>query len=250
VRIAVCVAAVPNPEKVAWDRFRQSLDLEKAEPVLNPPDRNALEMAAQLAKQTGSTFFAVSAGAGASAALREAAVFGADPLVALSDPLLDGADECGVAAALAAAIRHHDGADIVFCGAAAATFGSGAVPGLLSAHLGMGLFCDVIGATSEDERISVTCIASAGLARSVALPPAVLSAAPYGVSVRAMSAMLLVRAAKKPIRESTLAEVGAPNPLPSNGVLDGPIEPTRKKRANETVDPITLVAALRDRALL
>src|SRR5215467_344199 len=126
--IAVCVAAVPNPEKVKWDRFRQLLDTQDAEPVLNPADRLALELAAQLAKATGSTFDAYSAGSGATAALREAAGFGAQRLVAVLDPLLDGADEAGVAAVLAKAIEHSGWADVIMCGAATSSLGAGAVP--------------------------------------------------------------------------------------------------------------------------
>jgi electron transfer flavoprotein beta subunit len=250
VRIAVCVTAVPNPEKVAWDRFRQVLDLQDAEPVLNPLDRNALELAGQLAKKTSSTFFAISAGPGASSALREAAVFGADPLIALGDPLLEQADERGVAAALAAAIRHAGSADVVFCGASSASFGSGAMPGFLSAYLEVGLLSGVIDIATDDNGVSVTSIGTTSLVRSSATPPVVLAAAPYGIAVRTISPLLLMRAAKKPIVDLTLAGIGAPNPLPSSGVLDGPPEATRKKRANETVDAITLVAALRDRALL
>ena len=56
VRIAVCVAAVPHPDKVKWDRFRQLLDVQDAEPVLNPADRFALELAAQLAKASQRAF--------------------------------------------------------------------------------------------------------------------------------------------------------------------------------------------------
>lgn len=250
MRFAVCVTAVPNPEKVAWDRFRQVLDLQDAEPVLNPLDRNALELAGQLAKKTGSTFFAVSAGSGASSALREAAVFGADPLIALGDPLLEQADERGVAAALAAAIRYAGGADVVLCGDSSASFGSGAVPGFLSAYLEAGLLSGVIDVATDDIGVSATSIGATSLVRSSTTLPVVVAAAPYGIAIRTISPLLLMRAAKKPIEELTLAAVGAPNPLPSSGVLDGPLEATRKKRANETVDPITLVAALRDRALL
>src|SRR5215472_19136226 len=100
MRIVACVAAVPHPDKVKWDRFRQLLDTQDAEPVLNPVDRHALELAANLAKQTNSAFDAMCAGAGASAALREAAVFGANRLIAIADDALESADETGIAAAL------------------------------------------------------------------------------------------------------------------------------------------------------
>jgi electron transfer flavoprotein alpha/beta subunit len=262
VRIAVCVAAVPNPEKVKWDRFRQLLDLQDAEPVLNPADRNALELAAQLAKSSGATFDVYSAGSGASAALREAAVFGAQRLIAISDPLLETADEAGVAGALAAAIAKEGGADVVVCGPQTMSYGSGAVAGYLSSTLGAGLRADVVGLEIEGADLRVTQIDGASVVRSNASTPLVVAAAPYGIATRTISPILLMRASKKPVEELTLADasngrINSAATLPNTGVADGPLESNRKKRANEIVDgpdaaarAITLVGALRDRQLV
>lgn len=257
MRVAVCVAAVPHPDKVKWDRFRQLLDVQDAEPVLNPADRLALELAARLAKDTGATFDAYSAGAGASAALREAAAFGAGRLIAVSDAALDSADEAGVAAALAAAISKSGGADVIVCGAATASNGSGAVPGYLAAFANAGLRAGVIGAQPSGDALEVTVIDGPALVRATAPTPVVLAAAPFGISARALSPILLMRASKKPIEELSLADAGAPTPLPMAGAIDGPLESNRKKRANELVEgpdaqtrAITLVAALRERQLI
>jgi len=262
VRLAVCVAAVPNPAKVKWDRFRQVLDVQDAEPVLNPADRNALELAAMLAKANSATFDAYCAGPGASSALREAAVFGAQRLIAISDPRLESADEAGIAAALSAAIKHDGGADVVLCGAATASLGSGAVPGYLSAMLDAGLRADVVDAHVEGDGLSVGLIDGLSLVRSYAALPLVISAASYAIKVRAVSPILLMRASKKPIEELLLAEVAdgrinSTAPLPSTGATDGPLESNRKRRLNETVDgpdaaarAITLVSALRERQLV
>jgi electron transfer flavoprotein beta subunit len=257
VRIAVCVAAVPHPDKVKWDRFRQLLDVQDAEPVLNPADRLALELAARLAKAAGATFDAFSAGAGASAALREAAAFGAQRLVAISDPALDNADEAGIAASLAAAIAKSGGADVILCGAATASMGSGAVPGYLSALADAGLRADVTALEPGAQELDVTSIDGVAIAHTAARTPVVIAAAPYGIDVRAVSPILLMRASKKPIEELSLADIGAPSPLPTTRALDGPLESNRKKRANEIVEgpdarsrAITLVAALRERQLV
>ena len=254
MRLAVCVAAVPNPAKVKWDRFRQLLDVQDAEPVLNPADRNALELAASLAKATGTTFDVYCAGLGASAALREAAVFGADRLVAIGDPRLESADEAGIAAALSDSIRHDGGADVVFCGAATASLGSGAVPGYLSSSLEAGLRSDVVDVRADGDALSVVLIDGPSLVRSDAATPLVIAAARYGIQVRAVSPILLMRASKKPIEEVLL---DYPAPLPSTGATDGPLESNRKRRLNETVDgpdvtarAITLVSALRERQLV
>ena len=272
MRIAVCVAAVPHPDKVKWDRFRQLLDVQDAEMVLNPADRLALELAARAAKASESMFDAYSAGVGASSALREAAAFGAARLVAITDPLLEQADEAGIASALAAAVQK-DGAHVVFCGAATASLGSGSVPGYLSAFLSASLRCEAIEVSAAGDTLDVTSLRGSELVKtSVSLTPepehrsgttaAVIAAAAYGISVRTVSPILLMRASKKPIEEVTLADVsdGRMNstaPLPMTGASDGPLESNRKKRANETVDgpdaaarAMTLVAALRERQLV
>jgi electron transfer flavoprotein alpha/beta subunit len=256
VRIIVCVAATPNPDKVKWDRFRQLLDLQDAEPVLNPVDRHALELAATLAKQTGSTFDAVCAGSGASAALREAAVFGADRLVAVADDALETADEAGIAAALTATIAYLGGADIVFCGSSTASFGSGAVPGYVSARLDAGLLVDALGAQIDDGLI-VTLLAPGRLWHTRPTLPAVVTAAPFGIKVRTISPLLLMKAAKKTTISVSLRVVGCETPLATTGTLDGPLESNRSKKGMEVIDgddastrAITLVGALRARRVL
>ena len=254
MRIAVCVAAVPNPDNVKWDRFRQLLDVQDAEPVLNPIDRHALELAAGFAKQIGSTFDALCAGFGASAALREAAVFGADRLIAIADEALESADEAGIAAALAAALKHGGGVDVVFCGASTASFGGGALPGILSARLESGLFVDALGTEISDGSPWITVLGADAIWKVHPVLPAVVTAAPFGIKVRAISPLLLMRAAKKPIETVSLADVGCASPLPTTGAVDGGVESARGKKAMEVVEggdaaarAITLVAALREK---
>ena len=254
MRIVACVAAVPNPEKVKWDRFRQLLDLQEAEPVLNPADKNALELAAALAKQAGATFDAICAGPGASAALREAAVFGADGLVALEGEALESADEAGVAAALSAAIKHRGGADVIFCGPSTTAHGTGAVPGILSALLKTSTRVDVLGVEHAGETLRLTTLCDAQVCRITAAPPLVVVAAPYGIKVRTVSPLLLMKAAKRVPTLLSLDEIGCPLPLPTTGAVDGPLESARGRHIGEIIDgpdaasrAISLVAALREK---
>jgi electron transfer flavoprotein beta subunit len=254
MRILVAVAAVPNPDKVKWDRFRQLLDVQDAEPVLNPVDRNALELAAALAKQTGSSFDALCAGSGASAALREAAVFGAERLIAIDDEALESADESGVAASLAAAVRHLGYGDVIFCGASTASFGSGAVPGILSALLEASLIVDELGTEIVDDRFSVTTLGAESLWKVLLRTPCVVTAAPFGIKVRAISPLLLMRAAKKPVERLSLEQIGCEIPLPTSGVVDGALESNRAKKSAEVVEgldaaarAVTLIGALREK---
>lgn len=262
LRIAVCVAAVPNPEKVKWDRFRQLLDLQEADAQLNPADRNALELGAQLAKATGGSFDAFSAGPDASAALREAAGFGAGRVVSIVDPALENADAGAIAAVLAAAIKKAGAFDVVLCGHATSSYGGGAVPGYLSAFLNASLRAEAVAIELEGDALQVSLIDGPSLIRTRAAQPVVVSVAPYGIKTRVISPILLMRAAKKPIEEFALADVSdgrisSTVPLPTTGATDGPLESNRKRRANEVVEgpdaasrAITLVSELRERSLV
>jgi electron transfer flavoprotein beta subunit len=254
MRIVACVAAVPNPDKVKWDRMRQLLDVQDAEPVLNPVDRHALELASSFAKQSGSTFDAICAGAGASAALREAAVLGADRLVAVADDALETADEAGMAAALAATLSHIGGADVVFCGASTSSYGSGAVPGYLSARLEAGLMVDALGTDLVEGAMWVTMLGGDGLWKARVALPVIVTAAPFGIKVRAISPILLMKASKKTPLIVSLADVGCEMPLATTGAIEGPLESNRGKKGMEIVEgdeastrAITVIGALRER---
>jgi electron transfer flavoprotein alpha/beta subunit len=161
-------------------------------------------------------------------------------------------DHASVAAALSAIIKHDGGADVVFCGAATSSLGSGAVPGYLSAMLEAGLRSDVVEVHVEGDALSVALIDGDTLMRSTAAAPLVIAAALYGINVRAVSPILLMRVSKKPIEEMSLAA-----PLPSTGAIDEPLESNRKRRLNEMVEgpdaaarAVTLVSALRERQLV
>ncbi|HEV2909431.1 MAG TPA: hypothetical protein VGX02_09165, partial [Candidatus Eremiobacteraceae bacterium] len=191
-----------------------------------------------------------------------AAVFGAQRLIAISDSLLESADEAGVAAALATAISKDGGADVVVCGPQTTSYGSGSVAGYLSAALGAGLRADVVGLENDGAALRVMQIDGPSLVRSNASLPLVLAAAQYGIATRTVSPVLLMRASKKTVQELTLADasdgrINSTATIPTTGVADGPLESNRKKRANEIVDgpdaaarAITLVGALRDRQLV
>ncbi len=256
-RIVACVTAVPDPEKIAWDRFRQLLDTQDAEPVLNAADRNALEIAAALAKSRGATFDAIAVGAGASSALRAAAVFGAARLLHVAgDGIDEAADAAGIAAILDGAIAHTGGADIVTCGDATSSYGSGAVPGYLSASLGAQLLVGVLETAMTDGGLRATSIRGVTTVSVAVRPPAVIVAAPYGIAVRTISPLLLMRAAKRPIETIALESLNLA-PLPTTGAGDGPLQSASGRRSAERIEGVdagaraaTLAAALRERALL
>jgi electron transfer flavoprotein alpha/beta subunit len=163
---------------------------------------------------------------------------------------------------LAAAIAKNGGAHLVLCGAATASFGSGAVPGFLSVFLDAGLHADVVNIEQQDNGVNVTSINDPTLERASATVPLVVSVAPYGIKTRAVSPILLMRASKKPIEVLTASDVSEvraalPSAVSTSGVADGPLESNRKRRLNEIIDgedptarAITLASALRERHLV
>lgn len=261
MRVVACVAAVPKPAAVKWDRFRGLLDTQDAEPVLNPADRNALELAARLAdphvgpdRSSPSTFTLISAGFDAGAALREGAAFGATRLIALDDLGLADADENGIAAALAAAISHIGGADAVFCGAATSSYGSGAVGGLIAAHLNAHVVAAVVNVARCEAGIQADRLSGRAVLRRVIAPPVVIVASAYGVQVRAIAPMTALRAGRKALETLSLADLNIAAPLPASGAVEIGLSPTRGKRAGETFAgdsavgaAQSLVGALRER---
>ena len=148
------------------------------------------------------------------------------------------------------------------CGAATSSYGRGAVPGYLSAFLKAGLRADAIVLEPSEGGVGVTSISGPSLVRANASFPAIIIAAPYGIAVRTISPILLMRGAKKPVETIGLAALASAlpspsGPLPSTGASNGPLESNRKRRLNEAIDgpdasarAITLVSALRERELV
>ncbi len=107
-RIVVLVKQVPEPGKVAVDRKSGKLNFEKADRIINPTDKNAIEVAMQI-KATDPTGYIVTAmtmgHAVAEDALREALAMGADEALLLSDSAFDEADAWTTATILASGLR-------------------------------------------------------------------------------------------------------------------------------------------------
>jgi len=114
----VCVKQVPREPlfKRVGDYFK--VDRDRTEGILNPGDRDALDLARELKEAAGGRITAVSMGPPqAEEVLREALACGADRAVLLSDPAFAGADTLATARTLAAAVRRLGAYSLVLCGA-------------------------------------------------------------------------------------------------------------------------------------
>lgn len=116
-RWVVCVKQVPREPVFKRVETYFKVDRDLAEGILNPADRDALDVARELREKAGGRIVALSMGPPqAEEVLREALACGADRAILLSDPAFAGADTLATARTLAAAVRKLRGFSLVLCG--------------------------------------------------------------------------------------------------------------------------------------
>jgi electron transfer flavoprotein beta subunit len=122
LRIVVCVKAVPEPkaaEELKIDPVTKSLTRVDIPLVINPLDRNALEVALLIKEQSPAHITVISMGPPpAGDIVKECLALGADKGILLSDPAFAGADAYATAYTLAKAIEKVATVDVVLCGRA------------------------------------------------------------------------------------------------------------------------------------
>ncbi len=152
--LAVCVKVVPKTEDVTFDREKGTLDRAKAENVLNPADKNALELALRLRAANGGTVHVVSMGPPFARDLLDLCVgMGADGGVLASDRAFAGADTFPTSLVLARAVRRLHRADLVLCGEESADAATGQVPGGVAAWLDVPQVTAVDDASIDGDRV-------------------------------------------------------------------------------------------------
>ncbi len=120
MNIVVCMKPVPEPRswgKLALDARTMLLRRAEVPAVINPLDRNAIELAVALRGPQGGTITVISmAPPEAEEQLAEALAMGCDRAYLLSDASFAGADSLATARCLAAAVRKLGPVDLVICG--------------------------------------------------------------------------------------------------------------------------------------
>ena len=135
---------VPGVSEVKIDPITNTLVREGVESIVNPNDRNALELALTLKEKHGAEVIVLSMGPPqAEEVLREAIAMGADKAYLLTDKAFAGADTLATSYTLALAIKKilSDSNDqvkyLVICGAQAIDGDTGQVPPELAEELGI-----------------------------------------------------------------------------------------------------------------
>jgi len=106
LKIFVCIKQVPGVSEVKIDPKTNTLVREGVLSILNPNDRNALELALILKEEQGAEIIALSMGPSqAEEVLREALAMGVDKGFLLSDKAFAGADTLATSHTLGLAIK-------------------------------------------------------------------------------------------------------------------------------------------------
>ncbi len=216
--IAVCVKTNPDLQLVRV-KGREPV-LEAVPYKVGDLEKNALEAALSLRDAAGGgRVVAVCAAQGdrkVRETMKEALAIGADEAVIVADPALDATDQAGVAAVLAKAIEKHGPFDLVLFGEGSSDGYSGQVPGRVAELLGLpelGYARKLEGGhAAGDPAGSPTLRAERSMGDVIETLEAPLPAAATVVSEinepRIPSLMHIMKAAKKPVAELGLAELG------------------------------------------
>jgi electron transfer flavoprotein beta subunit len=144
LKIFVCVKQVPGVSEVKIDPKTNTLVREGVESVVNPNDRNAIELALTLKEKHSAEVLVLSMGPPqAEEVLREAIAMGVDKAYLLTDRAFAGADTLATSYTLALAIRkilsdsNAEEKYLVICGAQAIDGDTGQVPPELAEELGI-----------------------------------------------------------------------------------------------------------------
>lgn len=162
MKIFVCVKQVPGVSEVKIDPDTNTLVREGVLSVINPNDRNAIELALMLKEKYGSEVIALSMGPPqAEEILREALAMGVDKGFLLTDRAFAGADTLATSYTLALAIKkilsesNSEKKYLIICGAQAIDGDTGQVPPELAEELGIPQITYVQNIKLNEDKITV-----------------------------------------------------------------------------------------------
>jgi len=160
LKIFVCVKQVPGVSEVKIDPKTNTLVREGILSVVNPNDRNAIELALTLKEKHPAEIIVLSMGPPqAEEILREAIAMGADKGYLLTDRAFAGADTLATSYTLALAIKKILGDSdpeekyLVICGAQAIDGDTGQVPPELAEELGIPQIAYVLNLELNEDKI-------------------------------------------------------------------------------------------------
>lgn len=184
----VCVKQVPREPVFRRTAEGFQIDRNRTEGILNPYDRQALELAVDLREKHGGKAVVLTMGPPkAEEAVREALAFGVDRAVLLSDPAFAGADTLATAHTLAAAVRKLGGVTLILCGAKTLDSDTAQVGPQLAEILDLPMAAYVVKASCREQSLHVERTLD-GIRERLALPlPALITVAGRMQTARPLS---------------------------------------------------------------
>lgn len=160
LKIVVCVKPVPASDSVTIDPETKTVRRQAGENVISTLDKNALELASRLKKETECEVTVLSmAPASAEINIREALARGGDRAVILSDRAFAGGDTFATSYVLANGIRQLGGCDLILTGAASDDGGTGQLAAQLAEWLGLRHLHNVVDVAYENGGLRMTTVA-------------------------------------------------------------------------------------------
>lgn len=155
MNIVVCVKQVPDTNEVKIDQKTNNLVREGVPSILNPYDRNSVEMALQLREQSGGKVTVVSMGPlQAQEALQYCLEMGADEAILLSDRAAGGSDTLATGYILSRLIESMK-YDLILCGNEAIDGCTGQVGPIIAGNLNLKQFTYVRDITLKDGKLYI-----------------------------------------------------------------------------------------------
>lgn len=208
MNIAVCVKQIPDPASPYELDSDNHWLVRPDEQVLDDGDRYGVEVALQLAEQSGGTVSLISMGpSGNLQGIRQALAMGADKAVIIDDPTLRGADALTTARVLAAAAKR-EGAELVISGTESTDGYSGVVPQQMAELLEMPALTYAKRIELSDGKVIIDQQTAAGYDTVEAPLPALVSVTAGVVEPRYPTFKGIMQAKSKPVDALTASDVG------------------------------------------
>ena len=209
LNVVVCVKQIPDPADPG------SLDADftlnrSGKLILDESDSYGVEMALQLVDAAGGgevTLVSMAPG-NETSGLRTALAMGAEKAVLVSDEAIAGAGALDTARVLAGAIGKAGDYDLILAGVESSDGYTGTVPQMVAAELGLPMVSFAKSVSVADGKVSVQRQTETGYQDVEAPTPAVVSVTAGVVEPRYPSFKGIMAAKKKPVEETTLADLG------------------------------------------
>ena len=157
MKIIVCIKQVPDTTEIKIDPEKNTLIRTGVPSIMNPFDRNALELALSLKDKYGAEVDVISMGPmQASAVLREALAMGADNAYLVTDRAFGGSDTYATSYILSESIKSIGKFDIILGGKQAIDGDTGQTAPSIAEHLDIGRISYVLNLELDGDKVIAT----------------------------------------------------------------------------------------------